>query len=229
MARCSRFWYPAPILTGCALLAAAPPHRATAEGRAASPGDAVVFVRVIGTLITDDNLGWRRSDLREGVELGTGSGFSVTSRGHVLTNLHVVRDQSFQFDRAGTTYSVTLERRRIEIASPGSGSRESRSYAARVVATDEALDLALLEVDGPPVPYLALRGLRIRRHGGRCEGARLPLWQARRRGTGRGHPASFRGSASRPDPSLRGVPTKKTALAISRPTRSSISAVAAAR
>ena len=143
------------MLTGCALLAASLPHRAAAAERATSPGDAVVFVRVIGTLTTDDNLGWRRSDSREGVELGTGSGFSVTSRGHVLTNLHVVRDQSFQFDRGGTTYSVTLERRRIEIASPGSGSRESRSYAARVVATDEALDLALLEVDGPPVPYLA--------------------------------------------------------------------------
>ena len=115
-----------------------------------------MFVRVIGTLTTDDNLGWRRSDRREGIELGTGSGFFVTSRGHVLTNLHVVRDQSFQFDHAGTTYSVTLESRRIEIASPRSGSGESRSYAARVVATDESLDLALLEVDGPPLPYLAL-------------------------------------------------------------------------
>ena len=168
-----------------------------------------MFVRVIGTLTTDDNLGWRRSDRREGIELGTGSGFFVTSRGHVLTNLHVVRDQSFQFDHAGTTYSVTLESRRIEIASPRSGSGESRSYAARVVATDESLDLALLEVDGPPLPYLALGDSESAGAGAPVRGARLPLWAARRGGTGVGAEHRAPASPSRPDPSSRDVPDEE--------------------
>ena len=68
--------------------------------------------------------------------VSTGSGFFVSSEGHVLTNAHVVRDCAAVH------------------APPG--------VAVRVVARDDASDLALL--DGPPsgavAPFRAGRGIR---------------------------------------------------------------------
>lgn len=69
-------------------------------------------------------------------EQGTGSGFFVDAKGHILTNLHVISGRTAEI-------TVTLSNR--------------RRYKARPVAWDRDNDLALLKIDiDEPVPFLPL-------------------------------------------------------------------------
>lgn len=60
---------------------------------------------------------------------GHGSGFVVSAEGHIMTAYHVVEDE------ASVTISIM------------EGGAAPRTYTARVIATDETNDLALLQVD----------------------------------------------------------------------------------
>ncbi|MFH1078369.1 MAG: trypsin-like peptidase domain-containing protein [Patescibacteria group bacterium] len=74
--------------------------------------------------------------------LGGGSGFFVSSDGLLVTNRHVVEDES-------ASYTVVM--------------RDGTELAAKVLARDPVLDLAILDVDGANHPFLTFaesRGLK---------------------------------------------------------------------
>ncbi|HEY8479081.1 MAG TPA: trypsin-like peptidase domain-containing protein, partial [Spirillospora sp.] len=69
-------------------------------------------------------------EIRTGRAQGTGSGFVIDRQGHVLTNAHVVEDS--------TQATVVLA--------------DQRRVQGRVVGTDRALDLAVLEIPASQAP-----------------------------------------------------------------------------
>ena len=76
-------------------------------------------------------------------EVGAGSGFFITQDGLILTNKHVVSDES-------ATYSVVTN--------------ENKSYPAKVLAVDPVNDLAIIKIDISGAPVLELadsQGLQI--------------------------------------------------------------------
>lgn len=66
-------------------------------------------------------------------EVGGGSGFLISADGYLVTNAHVVSDED-------ADYTALLN--------------DGNKLEARVVATDEVLDVALLKVEGADLPYL---------------------------------------------------------------------------
>lgn len=88
-----------------------------------------------------------------------GSGTIITPRGHILTNYHVVSDEQ--------TGALINNGNNIRIAVPERESEPAQEkYRARVVATDQQLDLALLRIDGlvdgrPAPPDLGLTPVPI--------------------------------------------------------------------
>ncbi|PIR82339.1 hypothetical protein COU20_02855, partial [Candidatus Kaiserbacteria bacterium CG10_big_fil_rev_8_21_14_0_10_59_10] len=62
---------------------------------------------------------------RERVEIGSGSGFFISHEGHIVTNRHIVSDESAQY----TVYT-----------------NDGRYYEAEVVFRDSSVDVALLKV-----------------------------------------------------------------------------------
>jgi len=66
---------------------------------------------------------------------GLGSGFAISSRGHILTNHHVIR--------SGSDVTVRLP--------------SDEKYAARVISNSDQSDIALLKIDKTGLPYLAIR------------------------------------------------------------------------
>lgn len=81
-----------------------------------------------------------------------GTGFVVADGQHVLTNFHVLPSA---LDEAN---------REILVVFAGSGDVQSL-HTARVVASDAEHDLALLRVDGPPMPALQLDAESVVREG----------------------------------------------------------------
>ncbi|MGM9479704.1 S1C family serine protease [Roseateles sp. NT4] len=77
------------------------------------------------------------------------AGFAVRDGLHVLTNAHVVPEETpGRVDR-----SVA-----VQVWTPES---QWQLRSAKVVATDKAHDLALLEIDGPPLPTLKLAAKEV--------------------------------------------------------------------
>lgn len=111
----------------------------------ADPTDAVGRGRGGAGGVTDadptDAVGRGRGS-RSGTVVGTvtGSGFFITTNGHLVTNFHVVRDRP----------TVTVQ-------------RDGVTYPARVLASDPANDIAILKIDAPstPLPVGSAREVRV--------------------------------------------------------------------
>ncbi len=139
----------------CAMFLNATPALAQ---RVNSPTESTVFIRVIGKIELEvvDAVGQRSVEERD-IELGTGSGFVFTPYGHVLTNHHVIDDESFVERILGRDVHVALEVSRVEVVFPGGASgRELARFEASVDAVDPELDLAVLSIPGGDLPYLGL-------------------------------------------------------------------------
>ncbi|MFQ5791152.1 MAG: trypsin-like peptidase domain-containing protein, partial [Acidobacteriota bacterium] len=133
----------------------------TAARRALSPNQGTVFIRVVGKLRAEYDATWKEFIEEKDMEIGTGSGFVISSYGHVLTNYHVISGRAFSRKVGGIDIRYEMQVQRIEVAfPPGSGRGEESSlagrFAASVDAVDRELDLALLSVSGADLPYVPL-------------------------------------------------------------------------
>jgi S1-C subfamily serine protease len=139
----------------CALtLAMASP--ALAE-RAQNPAAATVFIRVIGSVTIEASSIWDESREERDVELGTGSGFLFTPYGQVLTNHHVIEDDTVT-KRVGmreVTLDLHVDRVEVELPPSAVAAGGPTRYEATVDAFDPELDLAVLSIQGGDLPYLA--------------------------------------------------------------------------
>src|SRR5262245_56210746 len=126
---------------------------ALAGERAKNPAEAVVFIRLIGSVHAQiEELGQTRTVDRDRLELGTGSGFFISHDGYVLTNHHGVEPEDIVITEGLRKATVTLKPTRIEVCH----SREmveargaiSQCLEASVAATDSARDLAVLSIAG---------------------------------------------------------------------------------
>ena len=129
--------------------------------RAASPADATVYVRVIGSAHVEiEEAGGRRVANLEQVEIGTGSGFIVSPSGYVLTNQHVVDNGRVVETRGEAKLVITTQVSRIEVCfSPEAARGQGTTLPcadASVYAIDAERDLAVLFVSAPNLPYIAL-------------------------------------------------------------------------
>jgi len=145
------------ILAACFVIS---PGQAAAE-RAATPADATVFIRLVGSVhveIEDAGSGRQTADL-DRIEIGTGSGFVISPHGYVLTNEHVISNSEFVINEAARKGKVTLRVARIEVCFPPTTSGRGdllRCFEASVHSTDSALDLAVLFITASDLPYVAL-------------------------------------------------------------------------
>ena len=125
--------------------------------RAVSPKDASVFIRVVGKLHAEYNDVWERSIEEQDVEIGSGTGFVISSYGHILTNYHVINDEELVQTISGKDVELRLEVERIEVVFPNSADPDPgtvQRFVATVDAVDPELDLAVLSISGPDFPYL---------------------------------------------------------------------------
>jgi S1-C subfamily serine protease len=117
----------APSPAGPAVLAAA----SSSPGRTSEEQSRIeVFRRACPSVVHVDAIAHRPDPAqREAIEvpLGMGSGFVWDRDGHVVTNLHVIE--------AGAEARVLL--------------KDGSSWSARVIGTDPAFDIAVLEIDAP--------------------------------------------------------------------------------
>jgi len=122
------------------------------------PAEATVFIRVTGDVSEEFVQGWRQVTEERQVQIGTGSGFVLSSSGYVVTNHHVVADQEVRLPLARLDVPevrVKLDVQRIEVVLPGGGGGD-QAFEASVVASDPDLDLALLSVTASDLPSLSL-------------------------------------------------------------------------
>ena len=142
-----------------------------AAERAATPADATVFIRLVGSVhaeIEDIGTGKQTIDL-ERIEIGTGSGFVISPHGYVLTNEHVIRNSVFTVANGTRKGRITLKVARIDVcfpaAAPATGGAPSRCFEASVHSSDAALDLAVLFISASDLPYVALGDSDVVRNG----------------------------------------------------------------
>jgi hypothetical protein len=126
----------------------------------AQPVDGTVFVRLIGhvRVLRGGDERWREQllNLRD-VEVGTGSGFLISPQGLVVTNHHVISGETFPVLVQGQKLEVAIDVVRIEIVLPSdSPTLPARRYPASVYAVDTELDIALLNITGHDLPYVAI-------------------------------------------------------------------------
>lgn len=121
------FWH-SPLLNGDAQSRAVTPRGDLAADELSTielfeqVSPAVVHVTSVAVLQNAFNM-----DVRE-MRAGTGSGFIWNTEGHIVTNLHVIRD--------GQGAVVTLA--------------DNTNHSARLVGFDSANDIAVLKIDVPP-------------------------------------------------------------------------------
>src|SRR5262245_6608020 len=140
----------------CALM----PSRVSAE-RARSAADATVFVRLVGSVHAEiEEAGIKRTEDFDRVEIGTGSGFVISPYGYVLTNDHVVSNSELILTRGPRSAKLSMKVSRIQVCFPASVAAarglSSACADASVSASDPALDLAVLMITTPNLPYVAL-------------------------------------------------------------------------
>jgi S1-C subfamily serine protease len=126
-----------------------------------APTDGTVLIRVRGTVRIAVALwpgGPPEVTERRDVEIGTGSGFVVSADGYIVTNHHVVSEGTFEIVRQGQRARVTVDVQAIEVVFPTDASTAAgrpQRYAASLVGSDEALDLAVLYVSATGLPVAA--------------------------------------------------------------------------
>src|SRR3989442_8479209 len=125
----------------------------------ASPAEATVFIRVTGDVLEEYVKGWKQESARREVEIATGSGFTLSPSGYVLTNHHVVARRQYTVPSPQpdvTEVRVRLDVKRIDVVVPAATGSSERVLEASVVAADPELDLALLSVGAADLPYQPL-------------------------------------------------------------------------
>jgi len=149
------------VLLGAALLLTS---ISTFAQRAKSATDAAVFIRIVGSVHAEiEEFGVKRSVDLDRVEIGTGSGFMISPYGYVITNDHVVSDTEpirITKIKGFQEAKITFKTSRIDVCFQAEAAAvhglASACSAASVVASDPALDLAVLFINGSNLPYIAL-------------------------------------------------------------------------
>lgn len=145
-------------------------HDARAQ-RAASPADATVFIRLVGSVRAEfEELGAPRQSVDiDRVEIGTGSGFVISPHGYVLTNEHVISNTEINASDALRKARITLKVAKIEVCFSGGTSSgrggDPRCFDASVHSVDANLDLAVLFISASDLPYVALGDSDVLRSG----------------------------------------------------------------
>jgi S1-C subfamily serine protease len=131
-----------------------------AAERARTPADGTVFVRVIGSLHAEiEEAGVTQATDLDRVEIGTGSGFVISSSGYVLTNEHVIGNGVVVITRGTKKAKLTLKVSSIHVCFPPEALAArgllSPCSEASVAASDPTLDLAVLFISASNLPYVA--------------------------------------------------------------------------
>src|SRR5262245_6309030 len=134
---------------------------AFAGERAKSPSDATVLIRLVGSVRGEvESFGQKDVITRDRIEVGSGTGFVITPDGHVLTNEHVVSNSEIVINDGLRKATINVKVSQIEVCYPpeslAARSGTGGCIPATVAAADPELDLAVLFVNGPSQPYLAL-------------------------------------------------------------------------
>jgi S1-C subfamily serine protease len=146
------------LLATIAFVAAAAVTPATGAARSDHQGRRVIPGIVRKAMPAVVSITTRRIDQdqfnRSAPSRGMGSGFIVDSRGHILTNLHVVEDAD-----------------EIKVALP-----DGRRFQAVLVGSDRFTELAVLRIDGARLPVLPLGEPRRLEVGETVVAIGNPLW-----------------------------------------------------
>ena len=139
--------------------------------RAATPADATVFIRLVGSVHAElEEAGAAKQivDL-DRIEIGTGSGFVISPHGYVLTNEHVISNSEFVATDGPRKAKFTLKIARIDVCFPPASASArgalTRCFEASVHSSDAALDLAVLFITASDLPYVALGDSDVLRSG----------------------------------------------------------------
>ena len=154
------------------------PEYAAAE-RAATPADATVFIRLVGSVhaeLEEAGAAKQTTDL-DRIEIGTGSGFVISPHGYVLTNEHVIRNSEFIVNDGPRKAKFVLKVARIDVCFPPAAAPggSSRCFEASVHSSDTALDLAVLFISASDLPYVAIGDSDVVRSGQRVEALGYPF------------------------------------------------------